>query len=185
MTDKEQFCRIIRERSKEHKTAINLMLQNGLYGQAISILRQELDSMVRVIFLIDEPDLSIRYHFIGQTLNNKKWSLPNSRTIVTDRHMVDLANFLFGWTQSVYRLGCAFIHLSPMSDYKNGNPFLQLTPDERDDIKEHLNNYHGFPLTNDLTMQTVSPYLLRVFTKVSDNLECYIGGIESDRVGDL
>ncbi|MES2284104.1 MAG: hypothetical protein V4547_00365 [Bacteroidota bacterium] len=185
MTNKEQFCRIVRERSKEHKKAVNLMLQNGLYGQAISILRQELDSMVRVIFLLEEADLSVRSHFIGQTLKNKKWTLPNSRTIITDRHMVEIADFMFGWTQSVYRLGCAFIHLSPMNDYKNENPFLQLTQEEKDEVREHLNNYHSFPLTNDLTMQTVSPYLQRVFTKVSDNLEYYIGGLENDRVGDL
>lgn len=185
MTNKEQFCRIIRERSKEHKTAINLMLQNKLYGQAISIVRQELDSMVRVIYLLDESELSVREHFIAQTLNNRKWALPNSKTIITDRHMVDLANTLFGWTQSVYKLGCAFIHLSPMNDYKNENPFSQLAQDEIDDIREHLNSYHGFPLTNDLTMNTVTPYLLRVFTKVSDNLEYYISGLENDKMGDL
>jgi hypothetical protein len=185
MTEKEQFCRILRERSKEHRTAINLMLQNELYGQSISILRQELDSMVRVIFLLDEADLSVRDHYINQTLNNKKWTLPNSKTIVTDRNMVDLANFLFGWTQSVYRLGCAFIHLSPMSDYKNGNPFAQLTQEEKDEVKEHLHNYHGFLSTNDLTMETISPFLQRVFTKVADNLEAYIQGLENDKVGDL
>jgi len=180
MTDKEQFCRILRERSNEHKTAINLMLQNRLYGQAISILRQELDSMVRAIFLLNEPDLSIRNHFIRQTLNNTKWTLPNAKTIVTDRQMVDLASTLFGWTKSVYKLGCAFIHLSPMNDYNNENPFLHLTQEEVDDVKEHLNNYHGFSLTNELNMQTVTPYLLRVFTKVSDNLGYYIGGVASD-----
>lgn len=185
MTDREQFCRILRERSNEHKIAINLMLQNGLYGQVISILRQELDSMVRVIFLLNETDLSIRSHFIGQTLNNTKWTWPNSRTIVTDRHMVDLANTLFGWTQSVYKLGCAFIHLSPMNNYKNKNPFLQLTQDEIDDVKQHLNNYHEFPLTCDLTMLTITPYLQRMFTKVSDNLEYYINGLENGRIGDL
>lgn len=185
MTDKEKFCRILRERSVEHKAAINLMLQNGLFGQAISILRQELDSMVRTIFLLHEVDLSIRHHFINQTLNNTKWTLPNSRTIVTDRQMVDLTDTLFGWTQSVYKLGCAFIHLSPMSDYKNENPFFRLSQDEKDNIKQHLNNYHNFPLTEDLSMQTVTPFLLRVFTKVSDNLEYYIDGLENDRIGDF
>lgn len=185
MTNKEKFCKILRERSDENKKAINLMIQNGLYGQAISILRQELDSMVRVIFLLNEPNLSIRTHFIDQTLNNQKWTLPNSRTVVTDRNMVDLANTLFGWAQSVYKLGCAFIHLSPMSNYKNGNPFLQLSREEIENIKLHLNDYHGFPLTNGLTMESVTPYLLRVFTKVSDNLKSYIDGLERNRIGDL
>ncbi len=185
MGPKEQFCKLLRERSIEHKTAISLMLQNELYGQVISILRQELDSMVRAIFLLEEADLSIRTHFIEQTLSNRKWTLPNSRTIVTDRQMVDLANSLFGWTQSVYKLGCAFIHLSPMSNYKSENPFSQLPQDEIADVKQHLNNYHSFPLTYDLTMETIVPYLQRVFTKVSDNLEYYIRGIEVDRIGNL
>lgn len=185
MTDKEQFCRILRERSSEHKTAINLMVRSELYGQAISILRQELDSMVRVIFLLSKSDLDVREHFIRQTLNNTKWTLPSSRTIVTDRLMVDLTNSLFGWALSVYKFGCAFIHLSPMSDYRNDNPFLQLTQLEINNVKEHLHNYHGFPLTNDLTMQTISPYLLKIFAKISDNLAYYIGELENDRTGNL
>ncbi len=99
--------------------------------------------------------------------------------------MVDLADSLHGWTNSVYKLGCAFIHLSPMADYRNENPFQQLTIDEIDDIKQHLNNYHGFPLDKVLSIATVSPYLLRVLDKVSSNLECYIASLESETVRNL
>ncbi len=97
--------------------------------------------------------------------------------------MVDLADKLFGWANSVYKLGCAFIHLSPMADYKNANPFLQLSPFEVTDIKQHLNNYHGFPMVNDLNMETVSPYLLKVLDKVSSNLVYYITELENNKVG--
>jgi len=185
MVNKIKFCTILRERSLEHKKAITLMLQNELYGQAISILRQELDSMVRVIFLIEEPDFSIREHYVEQTLENVKWTLPNSRSAITDRQMVELSNLLFGWTKSVYKLGCAFIHLSPMSNYRNENPFLNLDEVEIQDIKNHLHNYHGFPLASDLNMDNISPYLNKVFTKVSDNLEAYIENFENDAVGDI
>ncbi|MES2874333.1 MAG: hypothetical protein V4708_11470 [Bacteroidota bacterium] len=184
MTPKEQFCRILRERSAEHLSAGRLIFANGLYGQVISILRQELDSMVRVIFLLNQ-DLSIRQHLIGQTLLNTKWTLPNSRTNVSDRNMVDLANKLYGWTNSVYKLGCAFIHLSPLADYRNKNPFRQLSSIEIKYIKQHLHEYHNFPLTDDLSIATVSPYLLKVLDKVSDNLECYIVDLESDSVGTI
>ena len=182
MTATEQFCRILRERSTEHQTAGPLLFANGLYGQIIAILRQELDSMVRVIFLLNN-DLATRQHFINQTLGNIKWTQPNSRTIVTDRQMVDLANKLYGWPNSVYKLGCAFIHLSPMADYKNENPFLQLPTNEITDIKQHLHQYHSFPLASDLDMATITPYLLKVLNKVSDNLEYYIAGLESNRIG--
>lgn len=149
MTSTEQFCRILRERSAEHLSSGVLLFANGHYGQIISVLRQELDSLVRTVFLL-EKDLTTRQHFIQQTLQNIKWTQPNSRTVVTDRQMVDLANSLHGWTNSVYKLGCAFIHLSPMANYKHENPFSQLPAHEISDIKRHLHNYHSFPLAEDL-----------------------------------
>ncbi len=181
MTETEQFCQILRKRSAENVSAGQLLFHNRLYGQLISVLRQELDSLVRAVFLLSK-DLPTRQHFIAQTLQNTKWTLPNSRTIVTDRNMVDLADRLHGWTNSVYRLGCAFIHLSPMADYKNSNPFQQLEQTEITDIKQHLHHYHGFDLNDELNMNTVIPYLLRVLDKVSSNLECYINDLENNQV---
>jgi hypothetical protein len=96
--------------------------------------------------------------------------------------MVDLTDKLHGWTNSVYRLGCAFIHLTPMADYKNSNPFQQLTQTEINDIKQHLHSYHGFPLSESLSMETVSPFLLKVLDKVSGNLGCYIDDLENNKV---
>lgn len=184
MTETEQFCQILRERSAENVSAGRLLFQNRLYGQLISVLRQELDSLVRAVFLLSK-DLTTRQHFISQTLHNTKWTLPNSRTVVTDRTMVDLTDRLHGWTNSVYKLGCAFIHLSPMAGYRNSNPFQQLEQTEINDIKQHLHYYHGFQLHDDLNMNTVSPYLLRVLDKVSSNLECYIEYLENNRVNSI
>lgn len=99
--------------------------------------------------------------------------------------MVNLANTLLGWTNSVYKLGCAFIHLSPLVDYRNGNPFQQLSQNEVDDIIQHLHNYHSFDLTNELNMDTISPYLLRVLDKVASNLECYIMHLENEGVDNI
>jgi len=184
MTETQQFCRILRERSAEHTSAGQLLCANRHYGQVVSILRQELDSLVRTVFLLT-TDLTERQHYIQQTLNNEKWTRPNSRTVITDRQMVNLSDLLHGWTNSVYKLGCAFIHLSVMADYRNENPFQQLSVEEINDIKQHLNDYHGFPLDEDLSMITISPYLLRVLDKVSSNLEYYIGNLESGRVNSL
>lgn len=181
MTDTDKFCQILRERSAENISAGQLMFNNRLYGQLISVLRQELDSLVRVVFLLSK-DLHSRQHFISQTLQNTKWTLPNSRTVITDRNMVDLTDSLHGWTNSVYKLGCAFIHLSPMADYRNSNPFQQLEQAEIMDIKQHLHNYHGFQLSDPLNMDTVKPYLLRVLDKVSSNLECYIEHLQNNRI---
>jgi len=170
MTPTAQFCRILRDRSAEHTAAGRLLFPQRLYGQMIAILRQELDSMVRVIFLTTQS-ASNKQHYINQTLNNEKWTLPGTRTQITDRQMVDFANTLYGWPQSVYKLGCAFIHLSAMADYNNVNPFSKLPTIEQQDIKQHLHNYHQYPLSDNLSVNTVGPYLLKVLEKISSNLE--------------
>lgn len=160
----------LKERSVENVSAGRLLFENRIYGQLISVLRLELDSLVRAVFFLSK-DLSTRRNVISQTLDNARWTLPDSRTIVTDRAMVDLTYRLHGWTNSVYRLGCAFIHLSPMADYRISIPFRYLEDREVEDVKYQLHNYHGFDLSQQLTMESVSPYLLKVLEKVSSNFD--------------
>ncbi len=176
MDNTEQFCKIVRQRSKENKQAIRLLSRTGLTGQVMSVLRQELDSMVRVIFLLSQS-IEERNHLINLTLTGKRWKL-HSNINITDKQMVELADTLNGWTGSVYKFGCAFIHLSSYHDYVFNDPFENLGQDEIDSIKTHLNNYHGFPLTTDLTMQSISVYLPMIFEKIEGNLECYIKELE-------
>ena len=176
------FCDIVTQRSGEHSCAINILLQQQLYGQVISILRQELDSMVRVMFLLSISDLNLREHFINQTLEGIKWSYPNTKKVVTDKQMVDLADKFYGWPFFVYKLGCAFIHLSAMVYYKNSNPFLLLSVSERNDITRFLHQYHSFPLELELNLENIIPYLDKVFNKVSSNLACYIEDLRQNKL---
>jgi len=176
MDNTKQFCKIVRQRSKDNKQAIGLLSRTGLTGQVMSILRQELDSMVRVIFLLSQS-IDERNHLINLTLTGKKWKL-RSNANVTDKQMVELADTLNGWTESVYKFGCAFIHLSSFHDYAFNDPFENLGEDEIYSVKTHLNRYHGFPLTTELTMHSISFYLPMVFDKIESNLECYIKNLE-------
>lgn len=183
MDNTEQFCRLVRERSIAHKKAIHLLSGNQLAGQMMSILRQELDSMVRVIFLLT-LDLGERNHLIQQTLSGQRWRLINN-SIITDKQMVDLADRFNGWTQSVYKFGCAFIHLSSFHDYGSNDPFKTLLISESNSIKTHLNTYHGFSLSHDLTMENVARFLPMIFDKISDNLEWYIQTLERKSIPDI
>ncbi len=164
----------------ENKQAINLLSKNGLTGQVMSVLRQELDSMVRVIYLLSQS-LEERNHLINLTLSGQKWRL-KSNAQVTDKHMVELADNLNGWTKSVYKFGCAFIHLSSFHDYSFNDPFLNLNDIEINSIKTHLNNYHAFPLTTALNMTSISFYLPMVFDKIESNLEYYVKNLEEQRI---
>ena len=129
----DAFCRQVRSRSKEHQQAMRLLSDAGLAGQMVAILRQELDSMVRVIYLLAQPP-DRRDVLIDASVKGEKWSQQNSKGAVTDKEMVHLAQRLQGWTLSVYKFGCAFIHLSSLHDYNDRDPLVQLPIEERDDI---------------------------------------------------
>lgn len=177
------LCRQIRARSTEHRAAVGAL--RFAPGQVVSILRQELDSMIRVIFLLAQNDMAYRNELIEASVSGKKWTATGSRRTITDREMVELANKLHGWTRSVYQFGCGFIHLSNLHDYRNRDPLAQITREEREAILEHLRNYHGGPSNLSPTFDDIVPLLPKVFEKIADNLECYLRQIENHEIDPL
>jgi hypothetical protein len=171
------FLRQVRSRSEEHHRAMSVLAEARLPGQMVSVLRQELDSMVRVIYLL-EQNIDRRNALIDASVLGEKWSRPNSRTSTTDKEMVDLAQSLQGWSRSVYKFGCAFIHLSNLHDYSDRDPLEQLPPEERDDLLTHCRSYHGGPNQDDANFSDLIPYLPRVLEKISANLEFYLSGLD-------
>lgn len=167
------FLRQVRSRSEDHQRAMSVLAEARLPGQMVSILRQELDSMVRVIYLL-EQNIDRRNALIDASVRGEKWSQPNSRASVTDKEMVDLAQSLQGWSRSVYKFGCAFIHLSNLHDYSDRDPLEQLPPEERDDLLAHCRFYHSGPNQDDANFSDLIPYLPRVLEKISANLKCYL-----------
>jgi len=180
MSDSEVFCRQIRERSAENREAVRLLHGADLMGSVISVLRQELDSLVRVIYLLSIQDRTRRSALVSAGMGGSLWRHPSGGR-VTDKEMVDLAARLHGWTGSVYRFGCAFIHLSAYHDYRDRDPMTLISDQERRDIVAHLRSYHGGPRRDDPPFEEVSRYLPRVFEKVASNLEHYVTHLEAGK----
>jgi len=65
----KKFCEVLRKRSNDHRNAMNQMM--FIPSIAASILRMELDSMVRVIYLLSIPEIDSRIRLIEQTFANK------------------------------------------------------------------------------------------------------------------
>lgn len=178
MSEITTFCRQVRARSAENRQAI--LALRALPGQMISVLRQELDSLVRVVFLLAQHDRLYRHRLIEDSVSGRRWLYPDFKQPVTDREMVDLTDTLHGWTKSVYAFGCAFIHLSNLHDHQARDPLAQITQAERKAILDHLRYYHGGPHGESPGFADVVPYLPMVFTKIADNLECYVKQLEQD-----
>jgi len=136
--------------------------------------------MVRVIFLLSIADQPYRRQLIDASVNGAKWTVKGKKACITDREMVELAQTLQGWTQSVYMFGCAFIHLSSFHDYEHRDPLVALPKDEKAAILKHMRYYHGCPANADPSFEDLLPYLPQVFEKVAGNLECYLKQLETE-----
>lgn len=178
----EVLCRQIRARSAEHKQAMQLLHHGRVISQMIAILRQEVDSMIRVIFLLSIPDITYRQQLIDAAVNGDKWKVKGKNARITDREMVDLAQSLQGWTQSVYKFECAFIHLSNCHDHESRDPLSTLNSSEKADILRHMRHYHGGPSNNNPSFEELSYYFPMVFDKIAGNLECYLNDLEKSAV---
>jgi hypothetical protein len=142
MNPLQTFCRQIRARSEDHRNAITLLYRERILSQVMAILRQELDSLIRVIYLLSIPDLTYRNQLIKASVEGRKWTGKEGEKRITDREMVELANKLNGWTKSVYRFGCAFIHLSSFHDYQERDPMDAISDEEKKAILQHMRTYH-------------------------------------------
>lgn len=187
-TNTEIFCGMIRNRSEENLRAIQCFsMLHGVLSPAFSILRQELDSMIRVIYLLAVTDVTERQRLIDSTLRGEKWKVQTNKgkwRDVTDREMVDLAQHLQGWTQSVYKFGCAFVHLSDFHNHLAQNPFDKLMKFEKQDILSHMRYHHDGPSHDDLDMAELAIYVPQVFEKIARNLECYLIELEQNNALD-
>lgn len=177
---------MIRNRSSENRQAMRYFSNlHCVLSPAFSILRQELDSMIRVIYLLQIADLAERQRLIQSTLRGERWQLPTQKgklREVTDRDMVEISQRLHGWTRSVYRFGCAFVHLSDFHNHMAEDPFQRLALPEQQDIIAHMRSYHGGPTCDDPDMKEIADYLPRVFDKIADNLSCYLEELEENSI---
>ncbi len=183
MENLKTFCSILRKRSLDHVSAASLV--EGNVTVMFSILRQELDSMIRVIYLLSLPSIDERKELVRLTLSNKNWITKTKKgkeRKITDREMVELSNKLMGWTQSVYKFGCAFIHLSSFHGYENDDPLFQLNDIEKEEILAHLKNYHHIITEENLSFEVILKILPDVLKKISMNLECYIQHLEKNEI---
>lgn len=173
------FCRQVRKRSQENREALCLLHRNALMGNVMGVLRQELDSMIRCIFLLSVTDRQYRERLLHDSAIGNPWRNKDGRGKVTDRDMVDLSSRLHGWTQNVYAFGCGFIHLSAFHDYSDRDPFDSLTPEDRHDIAHYLHQYHGVVMEHSTKLRDIEFVLPAIFTKISDNLEWYVRELEA------
>ena len=134
----ELFYNAILKRSEENKKAFDLLMNEGLYSLVGSIIRLELDSLIRVCYINSLDSAKEKRDLIEQFLKGQRWQI--EKRLVSDRKMVThvVNNLGLGWAEHIYDIGCAFIHLSPYHDWGSLLPTENLTQKQREEIVKHV-----------------------------------------------
>ncbi|MEM6428304.1 MAG: hypothetical protein AAF708_03620 [Deinococcota bacterium] len=130
-------------------------------------------------------DMEERQRLVTQTLSGQAWTKLTKKgknKKITDRDMVEISNELQGWTESVYKFGCSFIHLSNFHNYSEDNPFELLSYEEKVAIIQHMRHYHGGPYSDTPDFEEFAFYFPDILRKITGNLEYYIEELESGKI---
>jgi hypothetical protein len=180
------FLAQARTRSIENSSSFDLLYQHKKYAVCIGLLRQELDTLIRVSYLWhDEVSTDKVKALLSLSSQGKEWgeiNLKGKFVRITDREMVTLASHLGGWEQLIYNYGCKLIHLSNFHLHESKDPVASLEKSERDTIVEYLKFYHQYP-KDDLTFSVIIDYLPKVMEKLLGNTEFFIKELEDRHVG--
>ncbi|MFD6568547.1 hypothetical protein [Micromonospora profundi] len=176
MTDLEEefafFAKATEERSAEHRQMINTAVENKWWSVAGSLLRMELDSLIRVNYLRTHPN--DRAQILSACVAGLGFGIPKQDRAgikrIPDAVMVPKG----GWEQRVYDFGNRFVHLTEAHNHTERDPFIALPQNERKAIVEYLDHYHRGKsgveiLSVDSPFNDVARYAPHVLAKIADN----------------
>ncbi len=170
----DTFCRMVEARSGEHREAMRVALDEDWLAIAGSVLRMELDSMMRVIWLLHHSDT--REQILASCVAGKGFKEASGKRIY-DRDMAADAASGNRWVQAVYDFGNTFVHLTNAHDYAVRDPFQAY--EHRREVIKFLNEFHpgkvpGGPVDDSSTLRDLAAYAPYVLEKITSRLDGYV-----------
>lgn len=173
ISEKEAYKRLISHTLKENWKSFTILFELKHYGNCISIMCQELDQVIRLLFL-SKSRMHERDELIGQALNSQKWFLlgaDRKKTYITEETLAEFATSLAGWERAIYEFGLAFKSLSNNYNYILKDPIKGLKEAERQKIHAYIVEFHDKAFPADFALGNLIPELQAIFERISENLK--------------
>ncbi|MCT2541082.1 hypothetical protein [Sedimentimonas flavescens] len=141
----------------------------------MGIIRQEIDNLMRLDFLLYNVPKVERDALCDEFLKGQRWKKQTSKgklIPITDKEFHELSVKRHEWASRAYQFCSKFIHLSNLWDYGEQDPFTLLPQDEHEEMRDYLSFYHDFP-GDRVTMGVLVDYLPAIYEKISGNVEEY------------
>jgi hypothetical protein len=168
----DRFHRLVQNRTKENMKSVAILINSGNYSVAIGLLRQEIDTFVRLVYLGKVSDDEAK-RLVNDLVDGKQWQHKFGKSgRITDREMVNEAKQKYFWVEIAYEFGCKLIHLSEIHDYENIDPFTRISFKDKNEIISYLKSYHGYSETN-IDIERFITFLPSVMKKIQDKVIDY------------
>lgn len=155
--------------------------EENLLSTQMSTIREEVDSLLRVIYLLGVSDYNELTDIIGNSFDQRMFGptrADGGTRRILDKSMIEAAAAQFDWLETLYDFGCSFIHLTGLHSYQERDPFRMLSPSEQEVIVEFVNRYYRATISANSQFTEVAHYLPQIFRKVAENLERLLGDLQ-------
>ena len=171
----EEYRKLVIRRLEENHKSFDILFELKNYGNCISILCQELDQYIHMLYLLKQPQ-DIRDRYIANSINDQKWyslSADNKKKYVTDEDIDNFAMTLNGWELGIFHFKKAFNDISKNFNYMLKDPIKGLDRCEKNVIFRYIKEYHDPSFSTEYTISEFIPKLPMVFKKVADSIHRY------------
>jgi hypothetical protein len=176
ITPVDEYKKLIFQRLYENRKSFDLLFGIKHYGNCISIMCQELDQVIKILFLLNSKK-DDQKQFIESSINSQKWYIigsNNKKEYVTDDVVIQYSETLVGWDKSIYEFGLAFGNIANTFNYGTRDPIKGIGENDKNKIYRYIIEYHNkdFPENYDLGNLIIE--LPTIFNKISNNLKSYL-----------
>jgi hypothetical protein len=176
ITSIDEYKKIIIQRLDENRKSFELLFGIKHYGNCISIMRQELDQVIKLLYLLNSTK-NEQKQFIESSINNHKWykvNSDNTKDYITEDILTTYSETLTGWDKSIYEFGLAFGSLATTFNYGTRDPIKGIGENDKDKIYKYIVEYHNkdFPKNYDLGILILE--LPTILNKISIQLQNYV-----------
>jgi hypothetical protein len=171
-----EFRKIIEHRLDENWKSFKLLFSMNHYGNCISIMCQELDQMISLLFLLNRSEVE-RKHLINLSANNHKWYFLDydvKKKYINEKDIILFADTLEGWDKSIYEFGLSFNKLSINFNYLMKDPIKGMSDSEKNQIYTFIKDYHDNEFPKQFDQKELVPLLEEVFTIITKKIGAYL-----------
>jgi hypothetical protein len=176
ITQTEEYKKMISHRLEENVKSFKLLYAIQHYGNCISIMCQELDQMISLLFILNSSAIQ-RKQFMESSNNSHKLfilSREGKKEYITDEILLKYADTLTGWDKSIYEFGFAFSKLSNNFNYGSKDPIKSMGEADRTKLLNYVQAYHSPEFPPDFSLNDLIPILPAIIEQISLNLKKYM-----------